>query len=108
MSDVASAPQFSADVIAAVTAHMNTDHPEDNLLIVRSLGGLPDATSATMAGYDEVGAQFDAEVGGSVTRAVVPWAVPITERATIRQEVVRMYHDACAALGVEPRRAGEH
>ncbi len=108
MPDEPLAPQFAPDVVAAVTGHMNTDHPEDNLLIVRSLGGLPDATSATMAGYDDTGATFDAVVGGVATQTTVAWAVPITERATLRQEVVRMYHEACAALGVEPRQAGEH
>lgn len=96
------------EVVAAVTAHMNADHPEDNLLIVRSLGGRPDATAATMAGLDGAAAWFDAEVGGETVRVPVAWSVPITERATIRTEVVRMYHEACAALGVEPRAAGEH
>lgn len=105
---MSSAPPFSPEVVLAVTTHMNTDHPEDNLLIVRSLGGQPQATAATMAGYDEAGARFEATVGGTPVEAVVPWAVPITERATIRHEVVRMYHEACAALGVTPRGAGEH
>lgn len=100
-----SAPPFHPEVVLAVTSHMNTDHPEDNLLIVRSLGGRPHASAATMTGYDEAGARFDAVVDGASVEALVPWAVPITERATIRQEVVRMYQEACAALGVEPRTA---
>ena len=107
MSSPSAAP-FTPEIVAAVTAHMNGDHPEDNLLIARSLGGRPDATAATMTGFDEVGAQFDATVDGALVPFVVPWAVPITERATIRVEVVGMYHEACAALGVAPRQAGEH
>ena len=103
-----SAPPFTPDVVAAVTAHMNGDHPEDNLLIARSLGGLPDATEATLAGLDPTGARFAAVVAGEPVEASVPWAVPVTERATIRHEFVRMYHEACDALGVTPRGAGEH
>jgi hypothetical protein len=99
---------FSPEVQQAVARHMNTDHPEDNLLIARSLGGLPDATAATMVGFDPDGANFEADVDGVATPFTVTWAVPITERATIRVEVVRMYHEACAALGVTPRGAEEH
>ena len=99
---------FTPPVIEAVTAHMNTDHPEDNLLIARSLGGLPGAASATMVGLGPHGARFAAEVDGAVIEFDVPWAVPVTERATIRHEVVRMYHEACTALGVTPRGEGEH
>jgi len=105
---MSSAAPFTPEVVAAVTAHMNTDHPEDNLLIVRSLGALPAATEATMVGCDEAGARFAAVVDGGPVEALVPWSAPVTERAGIRQEVVRMYHEACTALGVEPRTAGEH
>ncbi|MEO9165905.1 MAG: DUF2470 domain-containing protein, partial [Aquihabitans sp.] len=73
-----------------------------------SLGGLPEATSATMTGIDPQGARFAAVVGGTTTEFDVPWVVEITERATIRHEVVRMYHEACTALGVNPRDAEEH
>ena len=103
-----SAPPFTPDVVAAVAAHMNGDHPEDNLLIARSLGGLPEATAAQLVGLDPSGARFTAVVGGEPAEATVAWAVPITERATIRHEFVRMYHEACAALGLAPRDAEEH
>lgn len=102
------APPFTPDVVAAVTAHMNTDHPEDNLLIARSLGGVPDATDATMADVSPAGATFRVVSGGAEQDVTVPWTVEVTERATIRHEVVRMYHEACAALGVTPRSAEEH
>jgi len=106
---MSSAPSpFSPEVQQAVAAHMNSDHPEDNLLIARSLGGLPGATDATMTGFDEAGAHFRAVVDGAPTPFQVPWDRPITERGDIRIEIVRMYHEACEALGVEPRAAGEH
>ena len=99
---------FSPQVSAAVAAHMNGDHADDNLLIARSLGGQPTASAATMTGVRPDGAVFDATVDGAPVAVVVPWAGPITDRGAIRVEVVRMYHEACAALGVEPRQAGEH
>ncbi|MCB0977978.1 MAG: DUF2470 domain-containing protein [Acidimicrobiales bacterium] len=103
----AAAP-FTPEIVSAVTSHMNNDHPEDNLLIARSLGGLPDATAATMATISPEGATFRATVDGVEQDVTVPWAVEVTERATIRLEVVRMYNEACAALGVTPRTAEEH
>ena len=47
-------------------------------------------------------------VAATPTAIRVPWSRPLTERAEIRAEVVRMYHEACAALGIEPRAAKEH
>lgn len=38
----------------------------------------------------------------------VPWSQPLTERPQIRQEFVRMYHEAAAKLGVTPRQAEQH
>ncbi len=107
MSDPAIDP-FTPDIEAAVVAHMNGDHAEDNLLIVRSLGGLPEASDARMVGISPAGAGFEGTVGGEPHAVVVPWSAPIADRGAIRVEVVRMYHEACAALGVEPRPAGEH
>ena len=99
---------FDASVVTAVTGHMNGDHPEDNLMIVQALGGAGSATAATMTGYNEDGATFDANVDGENVAVTVPWAEPILERATIRHEVVRMYNEACAILGVTPRGEGDH
>ena len=102
------AAPFTPDVVAAVTAHMNGDHADDNVLIVRALGGVPDATSAEMIGCDETGIHFVAATPAGPSSVTVPWGTPIEDRAGIRLEVVRMYHEACTALGVEPRQAEEH
>ena len=107
MSDATTDP-FSPEISAAVTAHMNGDHIEDNLLIARSLGGQPEATAAVMTGVGPQGAAFDATVDGAPVAFTVPWQSPITDRGAIRVEVVRMYHEACEQLGVAPRQAGEH
>ncbi|MDI2132439.1 DUF3598 family protein [Yinghuangia seranimata] len=104
----AQANPFGEQIIAAVVDHMNLDHPEDSLLIVRSLGQRPEATSAETVGLDGEGIDFKAVVGGAEETVRVPWSAPISERPQIRVEVTRMYYDACAALGVEPRPAEEH
>lgn len=87
---------------------MNTDHPDDSVLIVRALGGQPAATEARLIGLTETGIEFAVVAGGEPTQAQVPWAAPPTERAHIRAEVVRMYVEACAVLGIAPRQEAEH
>lgn len=103
-----SATAFAPEVVAAVCAHMNDDHPDDCLLIVRGLGGVPEATSARMSSIDQLAAHFEASTPGGVSSSSVAFPAPVTERAQLRVEIVRMYHDACAALGIEPRPAEEH
>lgn len=99
---------FAQNVIDAVVDHMNEDHPEDALLIVRALGAVPDATAASTKGLDGSGIDFEAVVDGSTRTVRVPWSEELNERPQIRVEVTRMYHEACAALGVTPRTAEEH
>jgi putative heme iron utilization protein len=94
---------FDDATVAGVTSHMNADHTNDTLLICRSLGGRPDATAATMTGLDGDGGDYLVTVGGADETVRIPWSRPLTERAEIRVEVVRMYEEACAQLGIEPR-----
>lgn len=89
---------FGPDVIEAIKHHMNEDHADDSLLIIRALGGQPEATAATMTGFDGEGADFEAVVGGRQVPVRLPWNRPITERPHVRQEVVRMYEEARLAL----------
>lgn len=99
---------FPTEVVEAVCAHMNGDHADDSLLIVRTLGARPEATAASMTGFDGTAATFSVTVDGAEEQVRIPWSVPITERGAVRAEVVRMYHEACAAAGIEPRPSGEH
>lgn len=98
---------FSAEVVAAIARHMNDDHAEDNVTICRGLGGRPDTTAATMTGMTPDGIVFAATVEGDEgtdqVEVVVPWSEPITERAQVRLEVVRMHAEASAALGLPAR-----
>jgi hypothetical protein len=104
VSDAAKNP-FSAEIVQAVADHMNRDHREDSLLIVRALGGRPQATAASVTDVDSAAITFDAEVDGRREAVRLPWSAPITARSAIRTEVVRMYYESCIALGVEPRPA---
>lgn len=99
---------FSQQIIDAVTGHMNEDHPEDNVLIVKALGDRPEATAATMTTMDGDAAEFEAQVGGAAQTVRIPWSKPLTERGEVRVEVTRMYFEACEKLGVTPRDAEQH
>lgn len=95
---------FPAQVVDAVLHHMNTDHLEDNLLIVRAFGG-EQAVEARMTGLDEhAGLWSWADAAGGQHELTIPWpSGTISERAEIRREVVVLYRTACDRLGVEAR-----
>lgn len=94
---------FSPDVVEQIARHMNGDHADDNLLIVRALGGMATATAARMSGLDADAMEFAAVVDEIEVPVRVPFRERLTERRQVRAEAVRMYHEACAALGVDPR-----
>jgi hypothetical protein len=95
-------PIFSDDVVAAVLHHMNDDHTDDSLLIVRAFAN-PNATTATMTTLDHFGGTWVYEADGEQFEASVPWSKEISERPEIRREVVVLYNAACERLGIEPR-----
>ena len=103
---------FDADVVAAVLRHMNGDHADDNLLIVRAFAeptASPDTegdeiADAVMTGFDGDGGVWRITRGGTASDLRVPWpGGPISERPEVRREVVAIYDLACARLGIEPR-----
>jgi hypothetical protein len=95
-------PVFSPEVVTAVLAHMNGDHPDDNLLIARAFGSA-EATASTMSTLDETGGTWSYTVSGEQREVTVAWSETLTERAQIRREVVVLYRRACGILGVAPR-----
>lgn len=94
---------FDEATIAGVTRHMNEDHAEDTLLIVRALGDRPEARAARMVGLDNDGGIYEVDGAEGTETIRIPWARRLTKRAEIRAEVVRMYDEACRRLGIEPR-----
>jgi hypothetical protein len=95
---------FSADVVAAICRHMNDDHTDDSLAIVRAFAE-PSATAATMTDLDEFGGTWAAEVGGQTQPVTIPWLGTVAERADIRREVVVLRDAAIEKLGL-PEREG--
>lgn len=95
-------PTFPPETVAAVLAHMNSDHNDDNLLIVRAFGDR-DAASATMTTLDRRGGTWAYVAGGADRELTLPWGAEISERAEIRREIVARYDAACAELGIQPR-----
>ncbi|MFI5429870.1 DUF2470 domain-containing protein [Aeromicrobium sp. UC242_57] len=93
---------FSADVVEAVLGHMNGDHTDDNLVIVRAFAE-PDASSAIMTGFDGEISTWEAAVGEESRTVTIPWPGPVVERADIRREVVNLYDQAAEKLGLAPR-----
>jgi hypothetical protein len=82
--------------VDAVLAHMNSDHRDDNLIIIRGLVD-PSATSATMIGLDGDGGRWTYFAGGAAQEVTIAWSAPISERPQIRAEIVTLYDAAKAA-----------
>jgi hypothetical protein len=96
-------PTFSPDIVNAVLNHMNGDHLDDNLLIAQAFGDR-DAETSEMIDLDENEGTWVFTVAGDQRMLDVPWpGGPISERAEIRREVVVLYENACAVLGITPR-----
>lgn len=93
---------FSPDVVAAVLHHMNDDHTDDSLVIVRGFAE-PQATAATMTGLDAEAGEWSADVDGQVVAVRIPWLGPVAERADIRREVVALYDAGLERLGLPAR-----
>ena len=90
--------RFDDAIVTAVLAHMNDDHSDDNLLIVRAFAKA-EATEAVMADLDMSAGYWD--VDGE--RVEIPWPITVTERPHVREAVVKLYEDACTKLGVPQR-----
>lgn len=93
---------FPPEVVEQIARHMNDDHTDDNVLIVRALGGVTTATAARMSGMDADAMEFAAVVDGIEVPVRIPFSERLTERRQVRAEAARMYRESCAALGVTP------
>ncbi|NUT44470.1 MAG: DUF2470 domain-containing protein [Thermoactinospora sp.] len=93
---------FTPAVVDQIKRHMNDDHTDDSRIIVRGLGGRPEAADVVMSDADAEAIYFVADG----ERVRVPWGETITERPQVRVAVVRLYQEACDKLGIAAR--GEH
>lgn len=92
---------FPPDAVAAIRSHMNDDHAEDCLLLVRGPGGRPDATAARVTGVDRCGIDLRARVGEDEVPVRIAWSRRLTERREVREELARMVGELRAS-GREP------
>lgn len=93
---------FSEEVVAAVVAHMDDDHAEDNLIIARAFGA-PNATKSEFFDLDETAGYWRVTEGSNTRDLKVEWpSGTITERPQIRKEVVLVFREACKRLGISP------
>ncbi len=90
----------TTEVVAAVARHMNDDHAADNIVICQVAGGRPDTTAAVMTGLDPDGIDFTATTPDGEVAVRVPFGRRLAERAEVRTEVARLYHESAAALGL--------
>lgn len=88
---------FPDDVVDAVCRHMDDDHADDALLIVRRLGGRPDATSVRTTSVDSLGIDFLAQTPQGEAPVRVPFGEPARERADLRRAVVALHQQAAGA-----------
>lgn len=92
---------FPPEVVEALLRHMNDDHAADSLLICQQLGEQPDATAARMTGIEGAAVRFSAAVDGDEVEVRLETA-PLTERVVIRNEIVRLFQEACARAAIDP------
>lgn len=84
---------FGDDVVAAVLAHMHGDHGDDSTLIVRAHGA-PEAVLGRLDSFDAVESSWTAvDPDGREWTVVVRWPEPLTDRASVRRQIVAL-HDA--------------
>lgn len=86
---------FAPDVVSAVLAHMNDDHTDDSLAIVRAFGA-PGASSAVMSDLDAEAGEWIVTTDGVESRLRIPWPIPVVERTDLRRAVVAL-HDAATS-----------
>lgn len=78
----------------AILAHMNTDHRDDGLMIVRAHGA-PGAETAEMIDIDDATGTWAVTDGdGSASLVVVTWPEPLTSRRSARQQIVTVHDQA--------------
>lgn len=63
---------FDEQFVAGVCHHMNADHADDALRIVRTLGGRPGAKRVETVGVDAQGLRFVAYEDGQKLEVTVP------------------------------------
>ncbi len=83
---------------AAAVDHLNADHADALLAIVRALGGYPDATAARCSGLDRLGIDFAVRTPRGPAPARVAFARPLTDGSQLRAATVELTRRARLVL----------
>jgi len=94
--------RFPDHVVRAVVEHLNEDHAEDAVTIVRAFGGQIRAEAAEVLDVDADGLDVAVKVGDTTETVRVRFAAPVTERQGLREGITRLYHAAVDALEAQP------
>ena len=89
---------FPPDVAEGIVAHMNEDHADAVLAIVRAHGGARDAAVARLLAIAPDRLEIEAGSAGATHRVTVPVDPPIDPLDTVRARLVEMTTSARAAL----------
>lgn len=84
-------------VLAAVVRHLNDDHVEECLRIVRCHGRRPRAILAHVLSLDASGLHVLVATGTELEFARIPFSRTVTERAELHEELVRLVRTAVDA-----------
>lgn len=87
------AERFPDDVVQAVMAHINDDHIDDSLVIVRG-NGAPDAVAAKMIDFDMTAGTWAVIDDFAERHVTVDWPIPVAERADVRHAIVALFEAA--------------
>jgi len=101
MSDAIDDPV--APIEERIIRHMRSEHLTDLLHMCQAFGGVPEATSADMAGVDRFGVDAVVQTPDGEKQVRLAFDDPITEGGQVREVLTAMTHAARAALGLADR-----
>ena len=95
---VAESDPLAGDAAVGVIEHMNTDHADSLVLMVRVLGGRADATAAVMTAVDRYGFDVVAEGPGGRAALRMGFEEPVATPAAVRPAMIRLVERARAGV----------
>lgn len=87
-------PDPLVDTGAGIIEHMNDDHADANLVYAQVLGGLHDATGATMTGVDRYGVTLQVTTPGGPRLARIAFLAPLQTADQAQASVIELLHHA--------------
>jgi hypothetical protein len=90
---------FEPEIVTGVCGYMNSYQSANNLFMVQVLGGQPEATSATMVGFDATGVDFAASVSNEEIPVRLPWTREISTRDEVREQLFNLLDRALQVSG---------